>query len=114
MVSFALSGCAVIRQEYGRPLPEIGQFVDGKSHYSQVLDGLGPPAQLSVMDEGMVFLYERVALTEKQLGIDIDYEHIPILKIVVGRGKAEGETAAFLFDQDGTLMCHERESWTRD
>jgi hypothetical protein len=114
LLSMALSGCAVIRKEYGRPVPETGRFVDGQTHYRDVLEELGPPAKLSAMDEGMVFLYERAALTEKQLGIDIDYEKIPILKIVFARGKVEGETATLLFDGEGTLISHDWETWNRD
>lgn len=114
VASTAASGCAMFTKEFDRPVPEIGHFVDGQTHYREVLEELGPPAKLSAMNDGMVFLYERAALTEKQLGIDIDYEGIPVLKIVAGRGKVDGETAALLFDGGGTLVSRGRESWTRD
>jgi hypothetical protein len=114
LAAMAFTGCAVLRQEYDSPIPVEDQFLDGESHYRDVLHELGPPVKLSTVEDGMVFLYERAALTERQFGIDIDYKDVPILKIIYGRGNVEGETAMLLFDNRGILRSHDFESWTRD
>lgn len=103
-----------MRREYGEPLKSNVSFVDGEAHYSDVLKQLGPPYKLSRMGDGMVFLYEHTILTENQIGIDIDYEHMPVLKIVVGHGKADGETAVMMFDEHGTLQSLDMDIWLRD
>lgn len=113
MAIVVLNGCAVFHLEYDAPLPIEDQFIDGQTHYRDVLRELGPPAMLSKVNDGMVFLYERTVLTERQIGIDIDYDEIPILKIIYGKGAVEGETAVLLFDHKGMLRSHDFEEWER-
>jgi hypothetical protein len=108
------TGCAVFKQEFGTPIPETAQFLDGRAHYRDVLHDLGPPVKLSAMADGMVFLYENARITERQLGFEIDYDEIPVLKIVFARANVKGETAVFLFDSSGMLTSHDVESWKRD
>jgi hypothetical protein len=109
----AAAGCAIIRQGYDTPTPEIGHFRDGKTHYRDVLRDLGPPASLSAEGDGLVFLYEHVEIGENQLGISIEYKGIPIIKLVAGRGSADGGTTVLTFDGAGMLQGSKRETWSR-
>ena len=114
LLPLILSGCAVIRQNYGAPVPDNDTFVDGQTHYADVLAELGAPSSISRIHNGMAFLYERSSITERQIGIDIDVQDIPLLKFVYGRGKAQGESTVLMFDAQGTLLSHDWESWVRD
>lgn len=107
------SGCTIMRQKYGTPIPEPSQFQPQETHFREVMKELGPPSDLSRMNDGMVFLYERVFLRERQLGIDINFNGYPFLKFVYGRGHAIGETACMTFDGDGLLQSQSWEEWDR-
>jgi hypothetical protein len=112
-LSMLLSGCASITRDFGTPVPSVGHFSDGQTYYGEVLKELGPPAKISRLDAGMVFLYEHAILLERQVGVDIKYQETPILKLVLAHGKVNGETAALVFDDEGILMSHAGEEWKR-
>ncbi len=107
------SGCTIISRQYGAGVPESTAYEAHQTHYREVLKELGPPTDLSRMNDGMVFLYERSHLTERQLGINIDINDVPVLKFVYGKGRVKGETAAMIFDVDGLLLSQSWESWDR-
>ena len=113
MACLTAGGCANFHRVFDMPLPQTGRVQDGKAHYRDVLQELGPPAKVSAMEDDMVFLYETAKLVERQIGIEIRYEEIPILKAVYGRGQAEGQTAVFVFDSAGTLRSQGLEAWQR-
>lgn len=108
-----LSGCTVVRNDYEFPSAQTGKAVEGKTHYSKVLDEFGPPLKLSALDNGMVFLYESASTVEDQLGVSISISNLNFLKFVFGGGKANQEVALFSFDSEGILRSTSIDSWSR-
>jgi hypothetical protein len=113
MVLATGSGCTVIRQSYDVPSGESALLEKGRTHYRDVLRALGPPAALSALGDGMVFLYEDADLTESQLGLNIRYRDTPVLKFVVGRGHADRGAAVLVFDRAGLVRTAYRQDWTQ-
>ncbi|MCZ6674327.1 MAG: hypothetical protein O7C75_15470 [Verrucomicrobia bacterium] len=112
LFAIVLPGCTIVRNEYELPSAQTGNVVEGKTHYSKVLDIFGPPLKLSALDNGMVFLYERASTEENQFGVSISIQNLSIFKFVLGRGKADQEVALFNFDSEGILRSTSIDSWS--
>jgi len=107
LAASTMTGCARFSTEKG--VANTWRAIE-----APVLEALGPPAKLSALGEGMVFLYEEAELLERQLGINIHFRDVPILKFVVGRGSAERQAMALVFDDTGLLRGARRDSWNQD
>ncbi len=109
---FPLLGCTNMHKSYGTPLPESTEILHkGGSHYRDVLSVLGPPTQLSAMGDGMVFLYEQTDISERQVGISIDYDWLRLLKFALGSARVHRRVAVMLFDSQGILESREDKEW---
>ncbi|MGI9200310.1 MAG: hypothetical protein ACR2QL_04575 [Woeseiaceae bacterium] len=113
--AIALSGCALYDHDLGVPLSleSVEKFPPG-SHYSAVLDEFGPPTKLSVLENGMAFLYEHVTLTERQYGLILFGEIGKWIKAVYATADADVEAMLFIFDENGTLRGADAQSWSAD
>jgi len=111
-VGLFASGCSVIRQDVGQPLVVDTGALATLSDYHQVLRRLGPPHKVSVTDHGMVFLYEEVDLTERQIGINLTTKDIALFKAVVGREFADRRTLLIIFDAAGRTQSHHYREWS--
>ena len=104
-IAFGSGGCTVIHKQYDQRLPEAGTLQPGRTHYRDVLAACGPPAKLSALDEQLVFLYEQAALTERQLGVNLELMGMTLFKLVYGRGHARRQVAMLTFDEAGELQA---------
>lgn len=111
----SLSGCAILEHEIDAPLPaeSVDAFAEG-SHYSEVLDRLGPPTKMSALPDGMAFLYEHVKLTERQYGLILPGEIGKWIKAVYASAEADIEAVLFIFDTRGILRGADRQTWSAD
>jgi hypothetical protein len=111
LCGFALvvAGCASIHKEIN-PLPDTTglRFEDGKTHYHDVLDDLGPPSELTTLPGGFAFLYESLTLTEKQFGISSLHEILRYFKLALADSDVDREVLFFRFGEDGNLRAHGR------
>jgi hypothetical protein len=110
-IALCVGGCGVNNLSVDRP---VGKAIDGvetgQTHYKDVLDRLGPPAKISAMPGGgMVFLYEHVETTQRQLAFDLAWivssGPARLVRLAVARGEGNLETAMFEFDEHGSLRA---------
>jgi hypothetical protein len=107
-VALWLGGCSVHKLSVDRPVGEMIEGVKvGQTEYKDVLDRLGPPAKITAIPGGMVFLYEQVETTQRQLGFDLAWIAsagiAQLIRVAVARGEGNFETAMFEFDEHGML-----------
>ena len=106
LILIFLASCTVISKKIdkNRTLDE-NAYELSETHFSDVIDGIGPPSKLSKYKDGMVFLYESIDKREKQLGLSSDYNVLRWLKISYARGVAERQVLLLIFDRDGYLIA---------
>lgn len=103
-IPFALSGCAHLHKDLGTPLPTAAEVaLEPSGHYSDFLRAYGPPAKISALPSGFVFLYEHVQIDERQYGLILPGPIAKYFKIVWATSLATTDVAVFLFDQQGHL-----------
>lgn len=103
--SFLAGGCTVLDRELGDHLPQEGEAVfqvEG-TNVGDVLEELGPPAKISALPGGFVFVYEHLEIRERQLGVSIGIDIIEWFKFSFGKADASLEALVLTFDQEGTL-----------
>jgi len=110
-----VSGCALLKQELGDPLPldRIDGFEAGR-HYAEVLEAFGPPTEMSALPNGMVFQYQYVGLKEHQFGLRVPGKIGEWFKAVYGAAKANVEVMQFVFDEEGVLQAADAKAWKAD
>lgn len=110
-----VGGCASLTHDIGQPL-DLGapESYSAGTHYSEVLDRLGPPTKLSALPEGMVFLYERIELSERQYGLILPGEIGRWIKAVFASADADVDVMLFVFGRNGELIGADTEEWRAD
>lgn len=99
-----MQGCAHIRRDLGTPLPSFDSAAhEGSADFSAILDAYGPPAKISALPTGFVFLYEHVRIDERQWGLILPGPIAKYFKIVYATSLATTDTAVFVFDLEGRL-----------
>lgn len=109
-IALCVGGCGVNNLSVDRPIGKAIEGVEtGQTHYKDVLDRLGPPAKISAIPGGMVFLYEHVETTQRQLAFDLAWivssGPAQLVRLAVARGEGNLETAMFEFDEHGSLRA---------
>jgi hypothetical protein len=117
-VSFAIlavGGCTIIHKDIDTPL-DLSQSIlqEENTHFSSILDQLGPPAKISALPNGMAFLYEYVSITERQIGIGFDAEILKWLKFAIAGASDVRQTLVLVFDEQGMLQTHRFLEHTED
>ena len=107
--------CTTLEARYGEPLPTTqATLQEDMVDVGAVIAVLGPPARISALPDGMVMLYEYVAIQERQLGINLEFLELDILKMSMGRAQAQREALALIFDSSGTLRARQFRAWEED
>ena len=100
-------GCTVIHKQIDSPLKFDEKYINrDQIHISTILENLGPPAKLSALGNGVVFLYEYTLITERQLGITVRYGLLSLIKFSHANAKADRQTLLLLFDEKGILTSY--------
>lgn len=99
-----VQGCSILHtvedvkiqeDEIGR----LGQAAD----VSAILDILGPPARLSALPGGFVFLYEQITFYENQFGIGSSHDFFQFFKFSLAKVEADQQLLVVFFDHDGLV-----------
>ena len=115
LVSLTGSGCTTIRNRYGKPIDvSHAKLEEGATDVGQVVERLGPPIHLSALPGGLVMVYEYLDITERQLGINLNFIGLDWFKVAFGRGRAMREALVLVFDDAGSLRTKEYRSWAED
>lgn len=75
------------------------------AHYHEVLDELGPPARLSAISGGFVFIYEKLVFDEQQIGFSGQKGWLQLLKMSFAGTDLKRNSYLLRFDSDGTLIA---------
>ena len=113
------AGCTVLLSEISHPIAwNESRFVEGKTHYGEVLKELGPPLRLSRYGDGVAFLYEYLLVKEGQIGISYDGEEfgtawkwLEWVKFSFGKANADRQALVVIFDRQGTLRSERFLAW---
>jgi hypothetical protein len=106
-------GCTVIHNRIDSPLQfDKNSFTRDQTHISTVLENFGPPAKMSALGKGVVFLYEYTLITERQLGITFRYGLLSLIKFSHASAKADRKTLLLLFDEKGMLTSYAAQAFT--
>ena len=110
-----LVGCTIIGKHYDTPLDDTEiELLVGKVTYANTLDQLGPPAKVSALGDGLVFLYEHAIIAEKQLGISLEIKEAPWLgwfKYTSAWANSKRQALLLVFDGQGILRNQRLFSW---
>lgn len=99
-----LCGCSSFRTEWGKPLAtEHAALAEDHARVAEVLRELGPPAKVSALPDGSVFLYEHTVISEFQFGLSIDYSLLRYIKFLRAWNWIERENLVLMFDDEGVL-----------
>jgi len=115
----SLTGCARIAYEREQSIaPHHESFLLRATSDEEVMDALGPPQRLSATPTGFAFLYEHIAVEEKQLGVSFEkifdtlglgpsapggFNIGSIFRLLYAWADADTETLLLEFDHGGTL-----------
>lgn len=111
----ALSACTQIRSEIGENFrPALNGLLaeDTNPRVDEILASLGPPRRITALPEGYAFVYQSVAIDEKQLGLSSTLPVLRFFKLALARSDARITTAVFQFDAAGTLVARATEDST--
>lgn len=111
----AFTSCTVISKDIDRnETVNEASFELSKTHFSEVIDQVGPPSKLSKYNNGLVFLYESIKIKENQIGLSADYNILKLLKFSYAKGAAERQTLLLIFDVNGFLIRHKYNEFNED
>jgi hypothetical protein len=101
-----LGGCSALRTTVDPGISsEKCVFEEGTAHYHEVLDALGPPARLSALPEGFVFIYEALIIDEKQFGLTGRTGLWQFLKVSFAGTDLKRASYLLRFDTEGQLVA---------
>ena len=101
-----LAGCSSLRKTIDPGIRlEQCTFEAESAHYHEVLDELGPPARLSAVSGGFVFIYEALVLDEKQIAVGGQTDWLQLLKMSFAGTDLNRKSYLLRFDSDGTLVA---------
>lgn len=110
-----MTSCTIISKDINRDVTLDDKNIEiSKTHFSDVLNQLGPPSKLSKYNDGLVFLYEAIEIQEMQLGLNIDYNVLRLVKFSYAKGAAERQALILIFDKNGFLITQNFKEFDED
>ena len=103
-----LSGCSIVKHQYGHVNGEVSNL----KNYHDVLSQVGAPDSIGYTENGFVFLYQSVQIIEPQLGISLP--GIDWLKFSYGRAEAYYKVHWYSFSNDDKLLAVGKKEWTNE
>ena len=98
-----MGSCTIISTKIDNPIKYEDQSLQTDiTHYSNVLNLLGPPSKISKYNKGLVFLYETIDIKERQLGFGFK-EIFKWFKFSFARGNADRQVLVLIFNEKGYL-----------
>lgn len=110
-----MSSCTIISKDINRGVALDDKNIEiSRTHFNDVIYQLGPPSKLSKYNDGLVFLYEAIEIQEKQLGLNIDYNVLRLIKFSYAKGAAERQALILIFDKNGLLISQNFKEFDED
>lgn len=99
-----LAGCTSLTRRTDVAGPDLAQTPIEDKHYYEVLDALGPPAQITEMPSGFAFLYESLVVRDRQIGISPNTENLwSLIRLSYGRVSLQHDILMISFDESGMV-----------
>lgn len=107
VISIVVNGCTTIKNQIDLP-PEANapSLKIAQTHFHDILDIFGPPAQITALPEGFAFLYESLRIQENQLGISLGKDTLSLFKLALGKADVDRQIRILVFDKSGFLRSH--------
>jgi hypothetical protein len=111
-----LAGCSTIyRQVGGDPIPAgTSAWTEGETRVEGVLSVLGPPSRLTATPGGYAFLYERLSISETQLGLGGRDGWWQLIKLSWADADLARDVLVLHFDREGVLRARSRRRSVED
>lgn len=108
MIIFAvLGGCSVVNKEIDvAPVVGTSEFKSSETHCYDILDRLGPPAQITALPGGFAWFYQSLVVKERQLGITLPGDISGLFKLALADADLEEKARVYVFDPSGRLRSH--------
>jgi len=105
LLIITLCSCTVISKDINTEVElDENTFELSKTHFSDVINLIGPPSKLSKYNEGLIFLYESIRISERQLGLNAKYDFFRWFKFSYAKGAADRQALLLIFNKDGHLI----------
>lgn len=115
LISIVVQGCTVIKKKIdATPGRQPSSFAIVQTHFYDVLDTLGPPAQITPLPEGFAFLYESLLIQENQFGISLGKDSLSLFKFCFGDTNVDRATRIMVFDKSGYLRSYSNSATHED
>ncbi|MEE9369639.1 MAG: hypothetical protein V3V05_12380 [Pontiella sp.] len=106
VLGLLFAGCSSLRTKVDPGISlEQCVFEGGIAHYHDVLDELGPPARLSAIPGGLVFIYEALLVDEKQFGLSGRSGWLQLFKMSFAGTDLKRKAYLLRFDSNGNLVA---------
>jgi hypothetical protein len=103
----ALGGCTTVNKEIDVPPPgRVSVLKTDGMHCYDVLDKLGPPAQITALPEGSAWFYHALVIKERQIGITLPGDIGGLIKLAMAGADVTEQIQVFVFDTSGHLRSH--------
>ena len=101
-----LTSCSVIKRQYGH-VAAVPAF--SPKDYHQVLDKMGAPDSIAVLNDAFIFAYHSVAIDEPQFGLAIP--SFDIFKFTLGSATAVHHYHFYAFSLQGNVINLQTNHW---
>lgn len=119
-IALLLASCSTLNLEVGEGVDRgrVEAFEVGRTRRAEVLAALGPPTEIASHAGGVAFLYQKVRLKERQLGLGLDdvgrlvgLPWLALVKLSFGRSSAHHDAALLVFDSESVLRGASHLTW---
>lgn len=108
----SLSACTMVKRQYGHDLSSKNHDASSLKSYHNVLDNMGAPDSVAVLNDSYIFAYHNVVIDEPQFGLNIPY--YDLFKINLGVATAKHNYHFFAFDYEGNTINLSQFGWSNN
>jgi len=107
-----LPSCSIVKRQYGHnPSPKHQQEYP-LTNYHQVLDQMGAPDSIAILNDAFIFTYHSVVINEPQFGINIPF--FDLIKFNLGNATAKHSYYFYAFNLSGNCINLSRYKWKNE
>ena len=107
-----LSACSIVTRQYGEVITSKANPSSLIENYHQVLQNMGAPDTVAVLNDAFIFAYHSVSITEPQFGITIPY--YDLFKLNLGSATAKHNYYFYAFDLQGQSINLSQYHWQNE
>jgi len=106
-----IPSCSVVKRQYGNISPEHHQEYS-LTNYHQVLNHMGAPDSIAILNDAFIFTYHSVIINEPQFGLTLPY--YDLFKFNLGSATAKNNYYFYAFDLLGNCINLSKYKWQND